>query len=243
MNIRVISFYACILTAVPGVSYAQIVNYDPLLNTTAISQLTQMMQQIATLKEQLSTLESQLDTQNLTLDRLSGSSIFGDLLSQSTETLMGNLPTDWKTVYSDAMNSQSSLTGTAASILGEFDSQIANMSSDEALSFAAEQMRLKGAYDRAMAEAAYNNQMQELKDIQELTNQISSTSSAKEIMDLQARIQTANGAVQGEMAKLQLMAMLQASQDKMLQQQQEQALKRFTIGDGEYTENAAPSLR
>jgi len=243
MNVRAFAFAVFLSSVVPGQAYSQIINNDPMLNATALSQLAQMMQQIMTLKEQLTTMESQLDTQNSTLDRLSGSSAYGTLLPQSTNTLMGNLPTDWRTVYSDAMNSQSSLTGTAGSILGQFENQIANMPNDEAMRFASQQMRLKGAYDRAMAEAAYNNQMQELKDIQTLTNQISSTTSAKEIMDLQARIQTANGAVQGEMAKLQLMSMLQASQDKMLQQQQEQALKRFTIGNGDYTENSAPKLR
>lgn len=82
-----------------------------------------------------------------------------------------------------------------------------------------------------MAQQAYNNQMRELEDIQTLTNQIDTTTSQKEIADLQARISTAQGAIQGEQAKLQLMAILQQSQDKVLQQQQQTAVRRYVIGD------------
>ncbi|MES3191869.1 type IV secretion system protein [Escherichia coli] len=92
----------------------------------------------------------------------------------------------------------------------------------------------KGAYDRVMAQNAYNNEMAELNNIQELTNQIDSTTDMKQIADLQARIQTAQGAIQGEQTKLQLMAMLQTSQDKILQEQKQYAQKRFVLGaDGE----------
>ncbi|MDC9184887.1 type IV secretion system protein [Escherichia coli] len=48
-----------------------------------------------------------------------------------------------------------------------------------------------------MAQNAYNNEMAELNNIQELTNQIDSTTDMKQIADLQARIQTAQGAIQG----------------------------------------------
>ena len=85
-----------------------------------------------------------------------------------------------------------------------------------------------------MAQNAYNNEMAELNNIQELTNQIDSTTDMKQIADLQARIQTAQGAIQGEQTKLQLMAMLQTSQDKILQEQKQYAQKRFVLGaDGE----------
>ncbi|XDJ36617.1 MAG: type IV secretion system protein (plasmid) [Burkholderia sp.] len=72
--------------------------------------------------------------------------------------------------------------------------------------------------------------MRELNDIQALTDQINKTTTPKQIMDLQARIQTAQGAIQGEQAKLQLMAMAQQAQDKLLKAQQEEALTRYTIG-------------
>ncbi|EPO2651014.1 type IV secretion system protein, partial [Escherichia coli] len=145
-----------------------------------------------------------------------------------------NLPSDWTQVYSDAMNSSSGITSSAQSMLKEFQSQIDGMNRSEAMSFIKQKLAEKGAYDRVMAQNAYNNEMAELNNIQELTNQIDSTTDMKQIADLQARIQTAQGAIQGEQTKLQLMAMLQTSQDKILQEQKQYAQKRFVLGaDGE----------
>jgi type IV secretion system protein VirB5 len=129
------------------------------------------------------------------------------------------------------MNSNSSITGSVRDMLGQFDSEVENMGRTEALDLVNQRLKEKGAYDRVMAQQAYNNQMRELEDIQTLTNQIDTTTSQKEIADLQARISTAQGAIQGEQAKLQLMAILQQSQDKVLQQQQQTAVRRYVIGD------------
>lgn len=208
----------------PLAANAQVIVNDPAV-------MSQQVIQVANMVEQLAQLKSQLETQERMYSSLSGASGLGGLLSQSTSVLRANLPNDWSKVYSDAMNTNSSVTGSAQSMLRQFDSQIEGMDRGEAVIFMNQQMREKGAYDRAMAQTAYNNQMQELNDIQTLTNQIDSTASQKEISDLQARIGTAQGAIQGEQAKLQLMAMLQKSQGEMLQQQKNQAVRRYSIGD------------
>ncbi|WP_309600366.1 type IV secretion system protein, partial [Klebsiella pneumoniae] len=91
------------------------------------------------------------------------------------------------------------------------------------------------------AEKAYNNQMQELTDMQELTEQIKTTPDLKSIADLQARIQTSQGAIQGEQAKLNLMNMLQQSQDKLLRAQKERATHNFVFGTGGDV-TASPSI-
>ncbi|MBZ5763336.1 hypothetical protein LAV84_27855 [Rhizobium sp. VS19-DR104.2] len=206
---------------------AQVVVEDPGVLANTIEQISYMTKQLAEAQAQVSQLKQQYEA-------LTGSSGMGSLLPNSASTLRQNLPEDWSKVYSDAMNSSSSITGSARQMLGRFDDQIANMGRGEALSFIRQQMREKGAYDRVMAETAYNNQMRELQDIEALTRQIDSTTSMKQIADLQARIQTSQGAIQGENAKLQLMAMLRDSQDRMLQSQQQKAVQRYTIGeDGE----------
>ena len=163
------------------------------------------------------------------------------MLPNNTHVLQENLPEDFDRVYTDAMNSNSALSTPARDILGQFDQQINNLERGDALDFINGKMREKGAYDRAMAAQAYNNQMRELEDIQALTEQIDTTTTAKEIMDLQARINTAQGAIQGEQAKLQLMAMLQQSQDKLLDHQKELAVRRYTIGT-EADDNTPPRL-
>ena len=137
------------------------------------------------------------------------------------------------------MNSTSSVTGDVQSMVGDFNSEIDDMNPSDAIKALNKKLAEKGAYDRVIAEKAYNNQMQELSDMQELTEQISTTKDVKEVADLQARIQTAQGAIQGEQAKLKLMSMLQESQDKLYEAQRERAVGNFIYGtDGGH--NPAP---
>lgn len=160
-------------------------------------------------------------------------------MGSSTSALAKNLPDDWKKVYSDAMNSSSSVTGDVQSMVGDFNSEVDDMNPSDAIKALNKKLAEKGAYDRVIAEKAYNNQMQELSDMQALTEQISTTKDVKEVADLQARIQTAQGAIQGEQAKLKLMSMLQESQDKLYEAQRERAVGNFIYGsDGGH--NPAP---
>lgn len=188
---------------------------------------------------QLDQLKQQLATQKATYESLAKTTNIGDLLDTSTSSLANNLPDDWKKVYSDAMNSSSSVTGDVQSMVGDFNSEVDDMNPSDAIKALNKKLAEKGAYDRVIAEKAYNNQMQELSDMQALTEQISTTKDVKEVADLQARIQTAQGAIQGEQAKLKLMSMLQESQDKLYEAQRERAVGNFIYGtDGGH--NPAP---
>ncbi|MBL0875082.1 type IV secretion system protein [Serratia nevei] len=188
---------------------------------------------------QIEQLKQQLATQKATYESLAKITNIGDLLDTSTSSLANNLPADWRKVYSDAMNSSSSVTGDVQSMIGDFNSEVDDMSPSDAIKALNKKLAEKGAYDRVIAEKAYNNQMQELSDMQALTEQISTTKDVKEVADLQARIQTAQGAIQGEQAKLKLMSMLQESQDKLYEAQRERAVGNFIYGtDGGH--NPAP---
>jgi type IV secretion system protein VirB5 len=213
-------------------AHAQIVVTNP---TSLAQTAANFLQQIANAKAQLQQAESQYSA-------ITGSAgNYSSLLPTSLSSLRNNLPTNWTSVYSDAMNSNSSVSGSASSILSQFDNQIRGMGRGDALKFIDQQLHAKGAYDRAMTEQAYNNQMQELNDMQTLTQQIGQATTQKQINDLQARIQTAQGSIQGEQAKLRLMAMGQQSQDQLLRQQQAVAQKRYLLGDDSET-NTAPNL-
>ncbi|AMX43373.1 type IV secretion system protein [Salmonella sp. NW1258] len=206
-----------------------VVVYDP---TSLAKTLEEMANQLDQLKQQLA-------TQKATYESLAKTTNIGDLLDTSTSSLANNLPDDWKKVYSDAMNSSSSVTGDVQSMVGDFNSEVDDMNPSDAIKALNKKLAEKGAYDRVIAEKAYNNQMQELSDMQALTEQISTTKDVKEVADLQARIQTAQGAIQGEQAKLKLMSMLQESQDKLYEAQRERAVGNFIYGsDGGH--NPAP---
>ncbi|EOM3711875.1 type IV secretion system protein [Escherichia coli O160:H34] len=194
---------------------------------------------VAKMLDQIEQLKQQLATQKATYESLAKTTDIGNLLGSSTSALAKNLPDDWKKVYSDAMNSTSSVTGDVQSMVGDFNSEIDDMNPSDAIKALNKKLAEKGAYDRVIAEKAYNNQMQELSDMQELTEQISTTKDVKEVADLQARIQTAQGAIQGEQAKLKLMSMLQESQDKLYEAQRDRAVGNFIYGtDGGH--NPAP---
>ncbi|XDJ36616.1 MAG: type IV secretion system protein (plasmid) [Burkholderia sp.] len=120
---------------------AQVMVEDPGVLANTVQQIAQMTQQITTLKSQLQTAESQYSA-------LTGSSGLGSLVSGSTGLLKGNLPQDWTHVYQDAMNSSSSITPSASSMLGQFKSQIDGMGRGDALKFVQQQLQMKGAYDR-----------------------------------------------------------------------------------------------
>ena len=206
-----------------------VVVYDP---TSLAKTLEEMANQLDQLKQQLA-------TQKATYESLAKTTNIGDLLDTSTSSLANNLPDDWKKVYSDAMNSSSSVTGDVQSMVGDFNSEVDDMNPSDAIKALNKKLAEKGAYDRVIAEKAYNNQMQELSDMQALTEQISTTKDVKEVADLQARIQPAQGAIQGEQAKLKLMSMLQESQDKLYEAQRERAVGNFIYGtDGGH--NPAP---
>lgn len=185
---------------------------------------------VAKMLDQIEQLKQQLATQKATYESLAKTTNIGDLLDTSTSSLANNLPDDWQKVYSDAMNSSSSVTGSVNSMMNKVNNEIDDLSPADALKLMNQRLSEKGAYDRVVAEKAYNNQMQELSDMQALTDQISTTKDVKEIADLQARIQTAQGAIQGEQAKLNLMSMLQDAQDKIYEQQRERAVRRNNYG-------------
>lgn len=223
---------AAVLAASCASAQAQIVVTNP---TSFAQQAANFAQQIANLRSQLQQAESQYAAITGNIGQ------YQNLLPTSLSTLKGNLPQNWEQVYSDAMNSSSSVSGSASSILSRFDSQIQGMGRGDAMTFINQQLHAKGAYDRAMTEQAYDNEMRELNDMQSLTNQIGQATTQKQIEDLQARIQTAQGAIHGEQAKLQLMAMGQQAQDNLLRQQQSVAQKRYLYGDDSES-NSAPNI-
>lgn len=207
-------------------------------NPTELAKQVEQLQQMA---QQLEQLKSQLQTQKNMYESMAKTTNLGDLLGTSTSTLANNLPDNWKEIYSDAMNSSSSVTPSVNSMMGQFNAEVDDMTPSEAITYMNKKLAEKGAYDRVMAEKAYNNQMQELTDMQELTEQIKTTPDLKSIADLQARIQTSQGAIQGEQAKLNLMNMLQQSQDKLLRAQKERATHNFAFGTGGDV-TASPSI-
>ena len=72
-----------------------------------------------------------------------------------------------------------------------------------------------------MGEEAYDATIARLTNLEGLAAQIDSQTDSKQILDLQARIQTEQGAIQNEQTKLQLMSMLQQSEQGLIEAQKD----------------------
>lgn len=196
-----------------SVSNAQVVVTDP----------KALAEQVKEWADHIANLKQQLDQQIAQVQAMTGSRGMQGLVPSGFDDLMSNLPDDWKRVYSDGMNSASNYASAAQSLQRAFQNQVGNMGRMEALNFVRQQRMQKGFYDRAMVERVYSNAMREMSQLMDLNNQIDSTKDVKAATDLQNRIQTQIGAIKAESEKLQLMLMLQQSQDKILEAQQEYA--------------------
>ncbi|MFP1546907.1 type IV secretion system protein, partial [Klebsiella pneumoniae] len=118
-------------------------------NPTELAKQVEQLQQMA---QQLEQLKSQLQTQKNMYESMAKTTNLGDLLGTSTSTLANNLPDNWKEIYSDAMNSSSSVTPSVNSMMGQFNAEVDDMTPSEAITYMNKKLAEKGAYDRVMAE-------------------------------------------------------------------------------------------
>lgn len=213
---------------IPLASHAQVVVTNP-------TGLAQWATEVTTLTNQLTMLKN-------TYASLTGSTGLGSLLSSDVSSIKTNLPSSVSSIYSDALNSgSSSYSSRASSILSTVIAKVDGMGRTDAMTYANSVSELKGATDRAVIETSYNNEMAELNNIQTLTNQIDSSTSAKDIADLQARIATARGAIAAESTKIAQLQAMMTAQDKILAEQKTEAVRRYAIGNAS-DDNTAPTV-
>ena len=184
----------------------------------------QFSQQIANMVDQLTQAKSMLSS-------MTGNAGLGNLAPQMLGQLRNVLPSNWESVYSDAMSTSSQLSSSAGQINSAFGNQISGMDHLQALQYTMTQMQSQGGYDRAMAQQAYNGINSTFDNLQEISGQINSVQTEKDSIDLQNRLQAASGQVQTQVAQIQLMQMLQNAQEKLVKMQQEKAQTAYAFGD------------
>lgn len=185
-------------------AHAQAVVYDP---TNWVQNLQQVQQAVQQVKE----LQAQLEQAKQTYQALSGVRGLGDVFNNPE--LRNYLPQDWSKLYDSATSGNlGGITGAVDGIVqANRAGSIKQMSDD-----LREQMARKGAVDKAAALSAYDAAMKRNDQIQQLLGKINQTSDPKAIAELQARIAGEQAAIQNETAKLQLVAMLQQAEDRLV---------------------------
>lgn len=230
MKLKAIAVGMCLGIALPSFNVgAQIPVTDAASLTNSIQN---QIQNYAKFVEQVQSLQQQIEQARQQYDALTGNRGFGDLFNNPA--LREYLPAEWTGLYDAVQN------GNVAGISGRVDDLIASTraGSIEEISadIAARRARL-AAVNRATGEAGFDAAMQRTQQIQSLIGQISSTQDPKAIAELQARIAGEQAAVANEMAKLQLVAMLQQAEERMIEARAEALFDKQMTGS-----NVLPSL-
>ncbi|WP_248345817.1 P-type DNA transfer protein VirB5 [Anaeromyxobacter paludicola] len=169
------------------------------------------------------TLGDQLNQLQAAYAAVSGTRNLGEILYDPA--LREALPSDWAHVYDGAM------AGGYAGISGSLRSiQAAERLPDSttaAQAGIAARSRSAAATDKAVGLRAYDGARARLSQIEQLMRRINTTKDPKGIQELHARLAVEQAAVQNEATKLQLVAMLQRAEEKLVEQQKSDLAQRI----------------
>jgi type IV secretion system protein VirB5 len=171
----------------------------------------------------LTVLREHLNRAQETYSALNGVRGLGDVLYNPA--LRQYLPPDWTRVYDDAMGgAYEGISGTLGAIrvaerlTGTVEEQQARIVA---------RGRTTAVTDKAVGVHAFGGARARLAQIEGLMGQINRTRDPKGIQELQARIAVEQAAVQHETTKLQLVAMLQRAEERLVEQQKSDLAQRI----------------
>lgn len=213
------------LALFPTALFSQVVVHDTTQSANMLKELQNAASMLQNAKNQLNQLQQ-------TYQSMNGLTNMGNLVPSLRSN--SNLPNDLSSLYNGSQ------TAAVRSKINQMSSALNGMSPNQAMQYLRQQEQIKAASDSVMTESIYNNQMRELQNMEQLTAAINSASTPKEIADLQARIQTAQGEIQAEQEKINLIKMAQDSQQKLLEMQKQQISRQSLYGDSDTT-NHYPS--
>lgn len=213
-------------------SFAQI----PVTVTSDVPGLGFHIEDIAKYVEQIEQMKAQVQQLEQTYNSLNGTRGIGQLFQNPN--LQSMLPSDWQNVYSSVQGGgYSGISGSVQQIIQQEQSRMGGTQASGRQAVQDRQAQI-AAYDKAMGQQAYTAAVQRLTNIQGLMGKINTSTDPKAIADLQARIQGEQAAIQNEQTKVQLMAQLQASEDRLTEAQRDQTGQKALAS----TNRAIPSL-
>lgn len=182
--------------------------------------LAQAIQQVMAWAQQYQQMVEQIQQMQQAYNNLNGVRNMGSLVNNPVSRRY--LPDDYQTILSNGVGQWEAIRDAAKKF--EIASTSLSASSDAARAF--EQVAKQAAINRAGAEEAYRTASQRFSDIQVLLDRVNSAPDAKDIADLQGRIQAEQVMMQNEANKLQMLAQLASAQrDLQIQQAREISMK------------------
>ncbi|WP_025091681.1 P-type DNA transfer protein VirB5 [Brucella intermedia] len=195
----------------------------PVIDKTAIlrwaSQLDAMKEQYEALNQQISQAEQLFGSMN----KLTDMADVASLLNQPE--IRKALPQDFAAVESLLSGNGSGAFGDAASKFLESNSTYQSLAND----FYAqelERIQKRNAGQMSLGQQIYDTATKRIDGIDQLRQQISSASDAKDIADLQARIQAESAFLQTDLLRMQGLQMVQQAQAQVEQQRQAEDWKK-----------------
>lgn len=178
-----------------------------------VANLGQAIQQVLAWGEQYRQMVKQIQEMQRAYDNLNGIRNMGDLVNNPLARKY--LPDEYQEILSNGVGQWEAIRNAAK----KFDIAASSLSASSDAAQAFEQVAKQAAINRAGAEEAYKTASQRFNDIQVLLDKVNAAPDAKDIADLQGRIQAEQVMMQNEANKLQMLAQL-ASAQKDLQNQQ-----------------------
>lgn len=184
------------------------------------SNLAQQIQQVASWVKQYKQMTEQFTQLKKQYDSLNGARGMASLVNNPA--LRKYLPDDYSTILSSGYGNSASIRA-SAKVLGVDETYI-GAATDTAKAF--DSNAIQGALNRATAEEGYKQASKRFDTIQVLLDKVNAAPDAKDIADLQARIQAEQVMMQNESVKLNMMAQLaQAQRDLAAQRSIEMRIK------------------
>lgn len=168
-------------------------------------------------------LAGQLAQLQATYSSLTGSRGLGSILDNPA--LKQYLPSDWTRVYDAAKSGgYAGISGTLPAI--QAGERLTGTVPEAQASIVARSQRA-AVTDKAVGLQAYEGAKARLSQIESLMGEIDKTRDPKAIQELQARIAVEQAAVQNEATKLELVALLQRAEDRLIAQQKSDLAQRI----------------
>jgi len=175
--------------------------------------LAQAIQQLTAWSKQYQQMVEQIQSMQRAYENVSGIRNMGDLVNNPT--LRQYLPAEYQQILSQGVGQWEAIRNAAKT----FDIAFTSLSASSDAAKAFEQVANQAAINRATAEEAYNTASQRFSDIQVLLDKVNSAPDAKDVADLQARIQAEQVMMQNEANKLQMLSQLSSAQRDLQSQQ------------------------
>lgn len=217
--VKAMALAAGLTAAAVGGARAQMIVFDPQAVAQQMQQLQQQVQQLNTLRQQLEQGQQLYSS----LNRLTDVNSVAQLLSRPE--IRSALPTDYQQIQSLFSGAGAGTFGSAASSFLSGNSHYSSPGNDF---YSQEIARLakSTAGGQSLAQSIYDAASKRMDGLEQLRQRIGTSTDAKEILDLQARIQAEQGFLQIDVLRMQALGQIQQAELAVSKQRRDEEERR-----------------